>query len=158
MTISCARHALLPFVLGLSLVLAGDVTEGRAQEPTIGRATAPAADSVLEARTSEVASQLRCPVCQGESIQDSPSALAQEMRALVRDQLAAGRTPDEVKAYFVSKYGEWILLKPRLRGINLVVYVAPFVVILGGGAIIALAVRKWIRTSTCENPNSAGVG
>jgi cytochrome c-type biogenesis protein CcmH/NrfF len=62
------------------------------------------------------------------------------------------------EAYFVSKYGEWILLKPRLRGINLVVYVAPFVVILGGGAIIALAVRKWIRTSTCENPNSAGVG
>jgi cytochrome c-type biogenesis protein CcmH/NrfF len=80
MTTSCARRALLPIVLGLSLVLAGDVTEGRAQEPTIGRATTPATDSVLEARTSEVASQLRCPVCQGESIQDSPSALAQERR------------------------------------------------------------------------------
>jgi cytochrome c-type biogenesis protein CcmH/NrfF len=60
-------------------------------------------DSVLEARTSAVASQLRCPVCQGLSIQDSPSDLSQQMRSLVRDQLAAGKTPDEVKAYFVSK-------------------------------------------------------
>jgi cytochrome c-type biogenesis protein CcmH len=152
-------RAALPLVLAGSLVLAGDVDEARSQEPTVRRAGAPAADSVLEARTSEVASQLRCPVCQGESIQDSPSALAQEMRAVVRDQLASGRTPDQVRAYFVSKYGEWILLKPRLRGINLVVYIAPFIVILGGGVVIALAVRKWIRTSTCENPNgAAGAG
>jgi cytochrome c-type biogenesis protein CcmH len=106
----------------------------------------PETDSVLEARTSALASQLRCPVCQGESIQDSPSALAQEMRALVRDQLAAGRTPDEVKAYFVARYGEWILLEPRARGINLVVYLAPFLVIVGGGLLIAFAVRRWIRT------------
>jgi cytochrome c-type biogenesis protein CcmH len=100
-------------------------------------------DSVLEARTSAVAAQLRCPVCQGLSLQDSPSELAQSMRAVVRDQLAHGQTPDEVKAYFVSKYGEWILLAPEPSGFNLVAYAVPFFVVLGGGAVIFLAVRRW---------------
>jgi len=110
------------------------------------------ADSALEARTSAVASQLRCPVCQGLSIQDSPSDLAQSMRSLVRDQLASGRTPDQVKAYFVSKYGEWILLEPKPSGFNLLAYAVPLVVVLGGGAAIVLAVRRW---TTSPEPSSA---
>jgi cytochrome c-type biogenesis protein CcmH len=102
-------------------------------------------DSVLEARTSAVAAQLRCPVCQGLSIQDSPSELAQSMRSLVRDQLAAGKTPAEVKAYFVSKYGEWILLAPEPKGANLIAYAVPLIVVLGGGLVVAVAVRRWVR-------------
>ena len=110
-------------------------------------APAPAAmsDSVLDARTREVASQLRCPVCQGESIEASPSSLAQEMRALVRQQLAAGRTPDEVKAYFVSRYGEWVLLRPRAAGVTLAVYVLPVAMLLAGAAVVVLSVRRWTR-------------
>lgn len=104
-------------------------------------------DSVLDARTREVASQLRCPVCQGESIEASPSSLAQEMRTLVRQQLAAGRTPDEVKAYFVSKYGEWILLEPRASGVTAAVYVLPLVMLVAGAAVIVLSVRRWTRGS-----------
>jgi cytochrome c-type biogenesis protein CcmH len=100
-------------------------------------------DSALEARTSAVASQLRCPICQGLSIQDSPSDLSQQMRSLVRDQLAAGKTPDEVKAYFVSKYGEWILLTPKPSGFNLLAYGFPIGVVLVGGLGIAFAVRRW---------------
>ena len=100
-------------------------------------------DSALEARTSAVAAQLRCPVCQGLSIQDSPSELAQSMRSLVRDQLAQGKTPEQVKAYFVSKYGEWILLSPAPHGFNLLAYAVPVLVVLGGGALIVLAVRRW---------------
>jgi cytochrome c-type biogenesis protein CcmH/NrfF len=106
-------------------------------------------DSVLEARTSAVAAQLRCPVCQGLSLQDSPSELAQSMRAVVRDQLAQGKTPDEVKAYFVSKYGEWILLAPKASGFNLIAYAAPILIVLGGGAGIFVAVRRW--TSNAES-------
>ena len=102
-----------------------------------------APDSVLETRVRSVASELRCPVCQGESIQDSPAALAQEMRAIVREQLAAGRSPDEVKAYFVDKYGEWILLRPKARGWNMLVYVLPLVVLLLGAAVIVRAMRRW---------------
>ena len=102
-------------------------------------------DSALDARTTAVASELRCPVCQGESIQDSPSELAGEMRNLVKTQLAAGRTPAEVKAYFVSKYGEWILLDPRAHGFNLVLYAAPYVLLLAGLGVIVVAVKRWTR-------------
>jgi len=64
------------------------------------------------------------------------------MRSVVRDQLAAGRTPDEVKAYFVSKYGEWILLEPKARGFNLVVYILPVLLVLAGLAVITMVVRR----------------
>jgi cytochrome c-type biogenesis protein CcmH len=122
---------------GAALVIA---TMAGAQQPA---PVAPRGDSALEARTSAVASQLRCPVCQGLSIQDSPSELAQSMRSVVRDQLAAGKSPDEVKAYFTSKYGEWILLAPAPHGFNLVAYAVPFLIVLGGGVLIAMAVRRW---------------
>jgi cytochrome c-type biogenesis protein CcmH len=104
-----------------------------------------ATDSVLEARTAQVASQLRCPVCQGLSIQDSPSELSQQMRAVVKDQLRAGKSPDEVKAYFISKYGEWILLEPKAKGFNILVYAMPVLLVVVGLGVIFTAVRKWTR-------------
>lgn len=100
-------------------------------------------DSALEAMTTVLASELRCPVCQGNSIQDSPSELALQMRDVIRDQLRAGRTPDEVRAYFVDKYGEWILLAPKAQGLNLIVYIVPFAAILLGGLVVWRTVRKW---------------
>lgn len=99
----------------------------------------------LEQRTSAVASQLRCPVCQGLSIQDSPSELAQQMRGVVRDQLAAGRTPEQVKQYFIEKYGEWILLEPEPHGFNILVYILPVVAVIAGAAVVIVAVRRWSR-------------
>ena len=103
------------------------------------------ADADLERRTSEIASGLRCPVCQGVSVEDSPTELATQMRGVVREQLAAGRTPDEVRAYFVDKYGEWILLEPKANGFNLIVYILPWLAMLAGLAVIVLAVRRWTR-------------
>jgi cytochrome c-type biogenesis protein CcmH len=102
-------------------------------------------DSALEARVRAVASELRCPVCQGESIQDSPAGLAQEMRVVVREQLAAGRTPEEVKKYFSDKYGEWILLRPRARGWNVIVYVLPVVALHLGVLVVMRVTRRWAR-------------
>jgi cytochrome c-type biogenesis protein CcmH len=104
-------------------------------------------DSLLEARTSEVAGRLRCPVCQGVSIQDSPAELAQEMRSVVREQLRAGKTPAEVEAYFVASYGEWVLLEPRASGLNLLLYLLPVVLVLGGVALVVKAVRRWTGSS-----------
>ena len=109
--------------------------------------SARAADSLLDARTTAVASMLRCPVCQGLSIQDSPSELSQQMRDLVKDQLRQGRTPDDVKAYFVSRYGEWILLEPKATGFNLLVYALPALLVLSGLGVIAFVVRKWTRAT-----------
>lgn len=108
------------------------------------------ADSGLEARTSAVAATLRCPVCQGESIQESPSALAQQMRAVVRDRLRAGESPDEVKAYFVSRYGEWILLEPTMTGLNIVLYVLPLLLVVGGLGLVAFLVRRWTRPADAD--------
>ncbi len=121
----------------------GPVSEGQTATPR-PRATA-SPDSALEARTTAVAATLRCPVCQGESIQDSPSELAQQMRAVVRDKLRAGETPEQIKAYFASRYGEWILLEPKMTGLNVVLYVLPVVLILGGLAMVIYLVRKWTR-------------
>ena len=108
-------------------------------------------DSVLEARTTAVAATLRCPVCQGESIQDSPAELAQQMRAVVRDRLRAGESPEQIKAYFVSKYGEWVLLEPRMTGLNILLYALPVVLVVGGIALVVVLVRKW---TTPEAPAS----
>ena len=76
-------------------------------------------DAAFEAKVREVASSLRCPVCQNNSIEESPSLLAQDMKREVRQRLAAGESPDEVRRYFISRYGEWVLTKPRAAGINL---------------------------------------
>ncbi len=106
------------------------------------------ADSVLEARTAVIAAQLRCPVCQGLSIQDSPSELSQQMRAVVKDQLRAGKTPEDVKAFFVSKYGEWILLEPKAQGFNMLVYALPVLLVLLGLGVVIVSVRKWTKPTT----------
>jgi cytochrome c-type biogenesis protein CcmH len=100
-------------------------------------------DTALEMLTRSVAAQLRCPVCQGLSLADSPSELALQMKDVVREQLAAGRTPDEVKDYFVAKYGEWILLEPPRRGINLLAYALPVLVLAAGLGVVWLALRRW---------------
>jgi cytochrome c-type biogenesis protein CcmH len=76
------------------------------------------------------------------------------MRAIVREQLQAGRTPEEIKAYFVSKYGEWILLEPQMKGLNIALYVLPVVLVLGGLALVTILVRRW-TTAEASTPPAA---
>ncbi|ODT04278.1 MAG: hypothetical protein ABS52_05525 [Gemmatimonadetes bacterium SCN 70-22] len=133
------RGRRLARTLLLVMALAATTGRGEGQE----RSAPVSNDPVLEEKTRQVASELRCPVCQGNSLQDSPSELAQEMKGVVRDQLASGKTPEQVKQYFIDKYGEWILLEPKASGFNLVVYLLPLVMVVIGGGVIWLAVRKW---------------
>jgi cytochrome c-type biogenesis protein CcmH len=116
-----------------------------------------AEDSILEVRTREIAAHLRCPVCQGLSIEDSPSELSQQMKQVVRDQLKAGKSPEEVKAYFVSKYGEWILLEPKPAGMNLAVYLLPLLLLVGGGGLIVVMVRKWTAAAPKANDQASDI-
>jgi cytochrome c-type biogenesis protein CcmH len=102
-------------------------------------------DPRFEATVRDVASSLRCPVCQNNSVEDSPSLLAQDMKKEIRKRLAAGESPDEVRRYFVSRYGEWVLTKPRAAGVNLSVWLLPIVALLGGAIVVWLAVRRWVH-------------
>jgi cytochrome c-type biogenesis protein CcmH len=102
-------------------------------------------ETLIDRQTRELSSQLRCVVCQGVSLQDSPSQLAQEMRAIVREKLEEGMTPAEVRAYFVERYGEWVLLEPDPKGFNLLVYVLPLVLLVGGAGFVFMTARSWTR-------------
>lgn len=125
-----------------------------APHPALAQA---AADSLLEEQVKSVSAELRCPVCQGLSILDSPSQLAQDMKRLVREKLAAGATPREVRDYFVERYGEWVLLKPPAHGATLTVWLLPVVALLGGGLAVWVAVRRWTR-NTAESTAAAARG
>jgi cytochrome c-type biogenesis protein CcmH len=100
------------------------------------------AGAALEQRTHEVAGLLRCPVCQGLSVADSPSTMATNMRSQVRDLVAAGYDQEQILAYFERSYGEFVRLQPPLRGVNWLVWLAPLLGLLGGGAVVWWALRR----------------
>ena len=94
----------------------------------------------LDDRARAIEAQLRCPTCQGLSISDSPATSAAQMRALVREQLASGGSDDEVRAFFVARYGRWILLDPPIEGPDLVLWLAPAgIVAIGAGLVVRRA-------------------
>jgi cytochrome c-type biogenesis protein CcmH len=108
-------------------------------------AGAAAAARVSEETVQEVASQLRCVVCQNLSVADSPSEMAGQMRAIVRERLEAGDSPAQVRQYFIDRYGEWILLAPRREGFNWLVWGAPVAAVAVGLAVVAVVLRRWTR-------------
>ena len=99
----------------------------------------------LEDRTREIATELRCVVCQNLSVADSPSEMAQQMRGVVREQLQAGKTPEQIKEFFVSKYGEWVLLKPKTSGFSALLWILPYVALILGVLAALWFVRRWSK-------------
>jgi cytochrome c-type biogenesis protein CcmH len=95
----------------------------------------------LDAATEEVAALLRCPVCQGLSVADSPATMAQNMKQQVRELLAQGYDRDQALAYFERSYGEFVRLEPPLRGVNWLVWGAPLAGLAAGLAVVAWALR-----------------
>lgn len=99
-------------------------------------------DPALEARARALSAQLRCMVCQNQSIDDSNAELARDLRVLVRERIVSGDSDEAVIDYVVSRYGEFVLLKPRLRGETLLLWGAPIVLFLGGAVAMTLFVRR----------------
>jgi cytochrome c-type biogenesis protein CcmH len=112
----------------------------------------PAAGPEVDDRVREIASELRCVVCQNLSVADSPSDLAKEMRNVVRDQVQQGKSREEVQAYFVSRYGEYVLLAPPKRGFNLLVWGLPFLAVVAGGGVVYLVARRWTEQTPGDRP------
>ncbi len=98
-------------------------------------------DPILEARARELSREIRCVVCQNESIDTSNADLARDLRVLVRERLSAGDSNDEVLDYLVARYGEFVLLRPRLRPATYFLWFGPAGVLLLGGLGIALYYR-----------------
>jgi cytochrome c-type biogenesis protein CcmH len=100
------------------------------------------AGAELVTRTEEVGGLLRCPVCQGLSVADSPATMATNMKARVRELLAEGYDEEQILAYFERSYGEFVRLEPPRRGINWLVWLAPPAAFLGGVALLARTMKR----------------
>lgn len=104
-------------------------------------------DDVLQTKTKEISQTLRCAVCQSESIWESNATLAIQMRDIIRERLLEGQSADEIRAYFVSRYGDYIVFKPRFRGLNMILWTGPFILLALGMAVLLRNLKKWT-----ENP------
>jgi cytochrome c-type biogenesis protein CcmH len=100
------------------------------------------ADRALEARARDLSRELRCMVCQNQSIDDSDAPLARDLRILVRERLQAGDSDRQVVDFLVARYGEFVLLKPRLGWQTALLWLAPILLLLAGVIAIASALRR----------------
>ena len=99
------------------------------------------ADPVQEAQARGIFRDVRCLVCQNESIDDSQAELAADLRKIVREQVSAGRSDGQIKRFLIDRYGEFVLLTPRFSAGNLVLWVAPFLVVLAGAGLLMARLR-----------------
>ena len=103
-----------------------------------------AADAVDE-EARRIAKGLQCPVCQGASVADSPSDLAEQMRGVIRRKVEQGESEEQIVQYFVERYGDGVLIEPPRRGIGLAVWLGPVLVLGLGAGVLFLLARTWLR-------------
>ena len=100
------------------------------------------ADPALEARAREISRDIRCPVCQGETIDDSSAPISRDLRLIIRERIMAGDSDAEVVDYIVARYGEFVLFNPRADGSNLILWLAGPALLLAGIAMAVAAQRR----------------
>lgn len=99
-------------------------------------------DAALEARAREISAELRCVVCQNQSIDDSDAPLARDLRIVVREQLTMGKSDAQTIDYVVERYGHFVLLKPPVEAATWVLWAGPFAILIIGGAALAVMSRR----------------
>ena len=99
-------------------------------------------DPAQEARARHIFEQVRCLVCQNESIDDSEAELAGDLRRIVRDQVREGRSDDQIKRFLVDRYGEFVLMRPTFSAGNAALWLGPFLVLALGGMLLVLRLRN----------------
>lgn len=110
----------------------------------------PLTDTAQEARAQALHQSLRCVVCQNESIAESDAVLAADLRQVVRERVAAGDTDEQVRAYMVARYGDFVLLKPPFEGATWLLWLGPFAVVLIGALAVAAYLRRRRQTPEAE--------
>ena len=106
------------------------------------------ADPALEARAREISRDIRCPVCQGESIDDSSAPISRDLRIIIRERLVAGDSDREVVDYIVARYGEFVLFNPRPEGSNLILWLAGPALFLAVIVVAVAAQRRRVAPET----------
>ena len=112
-------------------------------------------DPGLEARARAISQNLRCPVCQGEDIDDSNAPISRDLRLAVRERLVAGDSDAQVVDYVVARYGEFVLFTPRAEGSSLILWLAGPAMLLAGGAIALVMARRRAVAAEAEGLNDA---
>ena len=110
------------------------------------------ADPVKEARARDLSRELRCMVCQNQSIDDSEAPLARDLRLLVRERIAAGDTDSQVLDFLVARYGEFVLLKPRVERQTLLLWAVPPLVLIAGGLALWMQARRRATSGSAQSP------
>lgn len=103
--------------------------------------------ATLETRARAIDKQIMCPVCPGQSIAQTQNEYAEQMRTVVREKLAQGWTEEEIKQYFVERFGEQILMTPPKRGVHLVAWIGPFVVLVLAGGVLVYILNRMVGYS-----------
>lgn len=111
----------------------------------------------LDDRVRGIARQLRCPICESVSVADSPADLAVQMRGVIRKKLEAGESEQQIVDYFVTAYGDTVLLEPPRRGLGLAIWLGPLVAMVAGAAILAVLLRGWVRPKRAVPSGEAAV-
>lgn len=107
-------------------------------------------DPVQEERSRALQRELRCPMCQGQSLDESNAKIAQDLRLLVRERVAAGQSNQEIKDFLVARYGEFILMSPPVRGDTAFLWFGPLVILVLGGGAVAMVVTRANRRAAAE--------
>lgn len=102
-------------------------------------------EDAYESQVRTIAKDLRCAVCQNQSVYESNSDLAKDMLNIIRDQIRAGRSEAEVRQYFLDRYGDYIYLEPRRTGMNWIIWGGPFIALAIGFWALVSAIKKWTR-------------
>lgn len=123
--------------LGLFLILLAGPALADSAQPPAPYAYRQLEDPRQEEQAKALMAELRCLVCQGQSIADSDAELAGDMRSLVRERIKAGESPEQVRSWLVSRYGEWVSYKPGLSPETLFLWAAPVLLVLLGGLLAA---------------------
>jgi len=107
-------------------------------------------DPVLQQRYESINRELRCLVCQNQTIADSNATLAQDLRHEVREMIAAGKTDAEIREFMIERYGDFVLYRPRLTAQNLLLWAAPALLLLVAAAVLVRVIRRRAKESQLE--------
>ena len=111
-------------------------------------------DPVLQERYENINRELRCLVCQNQTIADSNATLAQDLRREVREMIAAGKTDDEIRTFMVDRYGDFVLYKPRMTPVNYLLWAAPVLLLLLGTFVGIRIIRKQAAQADTDGPEA----